>query len=143
MAQTHIQREEIHDASGDQHRHRRQIVRDTGRGRQLTLARIVNMIWLLFGVLETFIGLRVFLKLIAANPNNTFAAFIYNTSELFLRPFFGLIGDPATTEGAVLEISSIIAMVVYMLLAWVITRLLWIVFYSPSKRVVSTFEERE
>ena len=39
---------------------------------------------------------------------------------------------------AVLEISSVIAMVVYALLAWVIERLVWVLFYRPRSATVNT-----
>ncbi|MBE2199544.1 MAG: YggT family protein [Anaerolinea sp.] len=70
------------------------------------------------------------LKLIAANPESPFAAFIYNVSAIFLYPFAGLVGTPAA-GGVVLELSSIIAMLVYALLAWGIERIVWVIFYRP------------
>ena len=85
-------------------------------------------IWLVLGIVEALIGLRVLLKLIAANPESPFAAFIYNVSAIFLFPFAGLVGTPAS-GGMVLEISSIIAMLVYALLAWGIERIVWVIFY--------------
>ena len=40
----------------------------------------------------------------------------------------------------VLEIPSVIAMFVYLVLAWVIVRLLWLLFYRTPTRTVSTYE---
>jgi hypothetical protein len=94
------------------------------------ISRLTQLVWLLFGILEMLIGLRVFLKLIAANPNSPFAALVYNASALFVWPFSGLTRTPAA-EGMVLEISSIIAMIVYALVAWAIVRLIWIVLDRP------------
>jgi len=94
------------------------------------ISRLTQLVWLLFGVLEALIGLRVFLKLIAANPNSPFAALVYNLSSLFVWPFSGLTRTPAA-EGMVLDIPSIIAMLVYALVAWAIVRLIWIVLDRP------------
>jgi hypothetical protein len=44
-----------------------------------------------------------------------------------MTPFFGLTATPSA-NGSVLELSSLIAMLVYALLAWGIVRVLWIVF---------------
>jgi len=44
-----------------------------------------------------------------------------------MTPFFGLTARPSA-NGSVLELSSLIAMLVYALLAWGIIRVLWIVF---------------
>jgi hypothetical protein len=95
--------------------------------RQL-LNKLTQLIWLLAGVLQALIAIRIFLKLIAANPNAGFASFIYSLTGLFLLPFSGLTAQPSTATGSILEISSIIAMVVYALFFWLITRLLRLVF---------------
>jgi len=99
------------------------------------IVRLTELVWLLFGILEALIGLRVFLKLIAANPNNPFAALVYNASTLFVWPFSGLTVTPAA-EGMVLDIPSVIAMLVYALVAWVIVRLIWIVFDRAGESTV-------
>lgn len=92
--------------------------------------KVRYIIWLVFGILESLILLRFGLKLIAANPASPFAALIYNFTDIFLFPFAGLTSTPAA-GGMVLEISSIIAIFVYALLAWTIERIVWIVFYRP------------
>ena len=94
------------------------------------IVRLTQLVWLLFGILEALIGLRVLLKLIAANPNSPFAALVYSASGLFVWPFAGLTRTPAA-EGMVLDIPSIIAMFVYALVAWAIVRLIWIVLNRP------------
>jgi len=81
------------------------------------MIKIDQTLWLLLGMLEALLGLRVFLKLIAANPASGFAQFIYGVSNLFLLPFFGLTQTPSA-NGSVLEIPTIIAMIVYAILFW-------------------------
>ena len=105
--------------------------RESDQERRLFSFQTSKWIWLVLGIVEIIIGLRVLLLLIGANPESPFAAFIYNLSAIFLLPFAGLVGDPAA-GGMVLEISSIIAMLVYALLAWGIDRIVWIIFYRPS-----------
>jgi hypothetical protein len=94
------------------------------------IARLAALVWLLFGILEVLIGLRVFLKLIAANPNNAFAKLVYSASSLFVWPFYGLTRTPAA-EGMVLDIPSIIAMLIYAVVGWAVVRLIWIVLDRP------------
>lgn len=93
--------------------------------RQIVLRKTTNFIWWFTGIVEGLIGLRVVLRMMAANPGNPFANFIYTISGLFLWPFQTLVSNPSS-EGVVLEISSIIAMMVYLLLAWVFVELLWL-----------------
>jgi hypothetical protein len=41
-----------------------------------------------------FLFLRIFLKLIGANPENIFMGFINIVSGIFLLPFFGILSEP-------------------------------------------------
>lgn len=104
--------------------------REPERERRIFTFKATQLIWLLLGVLEALLGLRILLKLMAANPGNAFAAFIYAVSDIFLAPFAGLIGTPAV-GGMVLELSSFIAMLVYGLIGWAAERLVWVIFYRP------------
>jgi len=109
-----------------------EVSQDKAGGRENEIGRINGIIWLLLGVLEVIIGMRVVLKLLAANPDNGFANFIYRVARVFVWPFFGLVAEPTSTSGSVLEVGSIIAMVVYLLIAWGITRLVYLVM-KPSR----------
>lgn len=94
--------------------------------RQIILRKITRFIWWATGVVEGLIGLRVLLRMMAANPGNPFANFIYAITGLFLWPFQTLVANPSSDGGIVLEISSVIAMMVYLVLAWVLIELLWL-----------------
>src|SRR5258706_16445249 len=92
-----------------------------------TLRRLTSLIQLSFGVLNGLIGLRFLLKLMAANPANPFASLIYFITTPFLWMFQGLTRTP-TFEGIEIEFFSLIAIVVYALIGWIIIQLLWILF---------------
>ena len=100
------------------------------RERRIFTFKATQSVWLLFGILDALIALRIGLKLIAANPDSPIAVFVYGFTSLFLAPFAGLTGTPAA-GGMVLEISSVIAMVVYALIAWALERTIWVLFYRP------------
>lgn len=134
-------REEVHVYSDVDSEHREHYVQDMGAEREAALSRISGLIWLLTGVLEFAIGLRVVLKLMAANPNAPFVNLVYGVTDLFLWPFLGLTVTPQA-NGMVLEFSSVIAMVVYAVLAWIIVRLLWLIA-SPGRSRRVTVERRE
>lgn len=89
-----------------------------------------ELIWLLFGVLEGLLALRFIFKLIAANPGNTFASFLYALTGFFLAPFTSLTSAPSA-GGMVFEFSTLIAMVVYALVGWALERLVYVLFYRP------------
>ena len=119
-----------------------QVVEDLNAGRRLVVSRIAQLIWLLFGILEALIGLRIILKLIAANPGNPFANLVYAFTDLFLWPFQGLTITPSV-GGMVLEIPAIIALFVYALVGWALVRLVWLLFYNPASRTVRTVEREQ
>lgn len=103
---------------------------EPGQEHRVTTFKATQLVWLLFGLLEGTLGLRVIFKLIAVNPENPFAAFLYRVTDIFLWPFQSLIGAPAA-GGMVLEISTIIAMIVYLLIAYALERLIYLLFYRP------------
>ena len=108
----------------------RSIQREPGSEQRVFTFKATQMVWLLFGILEALIALRIVLKLIAANPNSPIAALIYRITDLFLWPFAGLTATPSA-GGMVLELSSFIALVIYALIAWALERIIWVIFYRP------------
>lgn len=109
--------------------------REPERESRIFTFKATQAVWLLFGMLEALIALRILLKLIGANPSSPIAALIYGFTDLFLFPFAGLTPTPAA-GGMVLEISSLFAMLIYALIAWAIERIIWVSFYRPRGPVV-------
>jgi hypothetical protein len=104
--------------------------REPEREQRIFTFKASQLIWLLFGILEVLIALRIGLKLIGANPDSPIVAMIYGFTSLFLFPFTGLIGSP-TVGGMVLEVSSMFAILIYALIGWAVERTIWLLFYRP------------
>jgi hypothetical protein len=109
------------------------------REQRILTFKVTQLVWLLFGILEALIALRIGLKLIGANPDSPIVALIYGFTYLFLFPFEGLTGSP-TSGVMVLELSSMFAMLIYGLIAWAMERTLWLIFYRPRGPVVAVTE---
>jgi len=109
------------------------------REQRIFTFKATQLIWLFLGILEVFIALRIGLKLIAANPASPIVALIYGFTQLFLFPFEGMTATPSA-GGMVLELSSFFAMVVYALIAWVVERVVWLIFYRPRGSAVAVTE---
>ena len=90
--------------------------------RRDTALRLQQGIYLIFGIIEGLIAIRFVLRLLGANPAAGFASFIYGITAPFLAPFVGMFGTP-NFDGSVLELHSIVAIVVYALLAWVLAKI--------------------
>jgi uncharacterized membrane protein len=113
-----------------------QVTRDVAAERRLVLYQVTRIVWSLLGLLEVLLGLRFLLKLIAANPDSGFCAFMYGLTGLFVAPFAGLVPTWASGE-TILEVTTLIAMAVYALLFWGVVRVIRIVMDRPSARTVT------
>jgi hypothetical protein len=105
--------------------------------RIFTFNKTTQLILLLFGTLEVLIALRMGLMLIGANPDNPIVAMIFRFTYLFLFPFTGLIGSP-TSGSIVLVLSSMFSVLFFGLIAWVVERTVWLIFFRTHGLLVST-----
>ncbi len=100
------------------------------RSRTQTLARYARVIYFVFGVLESLIAIRAILRLLGANPASGFANLIYRLTGPFVAPFKGLFAEPSLGASGfgdpTLELSSIVAIIVYALLTYALVRLIYL-----------------
>jgi len=96
-----------------------------------SIARVVNIVYYLFGVVEVILVIRVLLHLVAANSANAFASLIDTISYPFVVLFATLVQNPVLGTNSVLEITTIVAMVVWAIIAWLVARFLWLVLSRP------------
>ena len=83
-----------------------------------------RVVWLAAGILETLLAVRFILSLLGANVGNAFADLIYNASQPFVAPFFNLFHYNVVDYGAArFEVYTLVAMLVYGLVAWFIAEL--------------------
>ncbi|HET6924787.1 MAG TPA: hypothetical protein VFH39_03090 [Candidatus Saccharimonadales bacterium] len=85
-----------------------------------------RIIWFLAGILLLLLVFRFVLALLGANPSNWFANFIYTTSHPFVAPFFGLFGYHLQYGVSRFEIYTLVAIAVYVVIAWGLDRLVTI-----------------
>src|SRR6185503_15696786 len=86
------------------------------------LYRGTQVVWYILGVLEALLVFRFILKLLAANPNAGFTKFIYGVTYIFAAPFLNVFRI-TRVEGSIFEWTTLLAMLVYWLLALGIIRL--------------------
>lgn len=99
-------------------------VRET-RTRDLSGRVVVKrVVWYVAGVIIALLALRIILLLLAANQGNGFVDFIYNLSNVFAAPFYGIFNYTPHYGKFYFEISSVVAIIIYALVAWGITELL-------------------
>jgi hypothetical protein len=86
------------------------------------LYRGTQIVWYVLGLLEALLAFRFVLKLLAANASAGFSSFIYIVSYPFAAPFLNVF-HATQVKGSVLEWTTLLAMLVYWLIAWGIARL--------------------
>jgi YggT family protein len=92
---------------------------ETGR-RRSSFSWIINSIYLLVGLLEILLALRLFLRISGANTQNELTQFIFKLSAPFIAPFSTLFVSPVSGGGAnIFDVNVLIAIVVYALLGWI------------------------
>jgi uncharacterized protein YggT (Ycf19 family) len=105
-AEPHVVREVVHEPVHEP------VVAATGPVD--TLRRII---WLVFGVLQALIVLRIVLLILGANEANDLVAFIVGVSDPFVEPFRGMfqLDEVSGASGSVLDVAAIVALVAWTL----------------------------
>jgi len=94
-------------------------------------------IYLVFGVLEVVLAVRFVLRLFGANAQAGFAQLTYGVTAPLVAPFQGLFGT-VQSEGSVLESATIVALIVYALVAWLIVKLASLAFGETRSATATT-----
>lgn len=94
----------------------------TGSGYS-TAARIISFIT---GLILALLAMRFVLSLLGAKQTNAFADLIYSVTYPLVAPFFGLFGYTMQYGVARFELETLVAMVVYALMGYGLTKLVTI-----------------
>ena len=88
---------------------------------------VQRLIYFFFGILEVLLVFRLIFKIAGASHGSTFVGLIYSLTGIFILPFAGIFRQ-ATTTGvettAILEPASLVAIIVYAVVAWGIVALI-------------------
>ncbi len=111
---------------------------DRVEARRSTADWLSGLLSLVIGIIAILIALRIVLKLLAANTESGFARFIYSVTGPLVGPFQNIFGTPAAGNGAILELSSILAIAIYLLVGWLLIKLVQLVIDRPTNGVSVT-----
>ena len=106
------------------------------------LYRGTQIVWYILGVVETLLFIRFILKLFGANTTAGFTKFIYGVTYAFAEPFLSVFGR-TQVEGSIFEWSTLLAMMVYWVLAIGIIRLFLIGKSVSTPEAAVKLEEQE
>jgi hypothetical protein len=94
----------------------------TAYRKKKAIFRYYQAVWYILGVIETVLIFRFLFKLIGANPDSGIVALVYNLSAPFAIPFIGVTSTQGINNN-VFEFTTLIAMLVYLVIAWGIVKL--------------------
>lgn len=101
--------------------------------------RAYQIIWYILGIFEILLAFRFLLRLVGANPASGFTNLIYTLSAPLALPFRGIVG--ATQFGtSVIEWSTLIAMIVYLVIAYGLVKLFQLVKPTDPVEVQQTVD---
>lgn len=86
------------------------------------LYRGTQIVWYVLGLIEVLLAFRFALKLLGANPEAGFSSFIYGVTYLFAAPFLSVFRI-TQVAGSVVEWTTLLAMLVYLVVAYGIIKL--------------------
>lgn len=102
---------------------------------------LVMLVNLIFGFIELLLTLRILLRFFGANAETPFVKWIYDTSEPLIAPFRGMFPSPVLGEGFIIEINTLIALLFYALIGYLVGELIAMLQYHSSysyrKRIVA------
>lgn len=123
MAEQTTEVRETNQTVSDDGTQAREVVTEAKTGKVSGVTLAIRIVWFIAGFIIILLTLRIVLLLLGANDTAGFVNFIYNISEPFAAPFYGMFAQP-TRGVSTLDISSIFAIIIYALLAWGITKLI-------------------
>lgn len=80
-----------------------------------------RVVWYIAGFIITFLAARVVLLMLGANQGNAFVDTVYAIGGFFSMPFQGIFGEPSYGQ-FYFDASSVVAVVVYAVVAWGISK---------------------
>lgn len=99
-----------------------------------TIFRTYQIIWYILAVIELLLGFRMVLKALGANPESGFTTLVYALSNPIALPFRGILPF-AVSGNSVFEWSTIIAAIVYLLIAYGLVHLMQMIKPVTSHEV--------
>ncbi|HET7713428.1 MAG TPA: YggT family protein [Patescibacteria group bacterium] len=99
----------------------------TTRAGNGSVFKVTQVVYFVAGIIEALLALRFLFQLLGANRGSPFVDFVYDLSHPLVGPFFGMFGSaPAFGVGRI-EVETLVAIVVYAFVAYLVARLIEII----------------
>ena len=85
--------------------------------------RAERIVWLIVAVVDVLLAMRFIFMLLGASTQAAFVSLLYGVTLPLVAPFEGMFSVPSR-GGAIFEPASLVALVVYTLIGWVIVAII-------------------
>jgi hypothetical protein len=85
--------------------------------------RAERIVWLITSVIDVLLAMRFIFMLLGASTQAAFVSLLYAVTLPLVAPFEGMFSTPSR-GGSIFEPASLVALVVYTLIGWVIVALI-------------------
>ncbi|GHO92988.1 hypothetical protein KSF_030360 [Reticulibacter mediterranei] len=135
------QQENYVNPAGDRVEQQEELVENKNVNRANARYWTTTITYFVLAVLEIILFLRFLFRLLGANQGNAFIMFLYDLSHVFVGAFNGIFNDQ-TLGRSVFETSTLVAMLIYALIAWGIVSLARVVFVPRASGYRNTVTTR-
>ena len=84
---------------------------------------LFKIFYSLTALVETLIIFRIIVNLFSFNREHSIVSCIIDTSEIFVSPFYGIVSSTIYFDSFELELTPIVALVFYIVIAFVFSQL--------------------
>jgi len=88
------------------------------------LSLLFKILYAIDLLIEASIVMRIILLILNANQSNIFVNWIYDISTIFITPFEGIIAKSIKIDNFTIELTPLIALVFYIVIAFVLSELI-------------------
>jgi len=99
-----------------------------------TIFRFDQVVWYILGLIEVLLVFRLALKALGANPQAGFTSIVYSLTNWLVVPFRGILGV-FVSGNSIVDWSTVIAAIVYLVVAWGLVYLIDLIYPITPKDV--------
>ena len=109
-------------------------VPDEQQEKAVNYAIFDQIIYFIFGLIEILLLIRFFFRLTGANPAAGIVSVIYAITNVFMAPFRLIFPTSQITQQSYFEWSVFVAMAFYLLFAWIIRKIIRLVYTADTAK---------
>jgi len=104
---------------------------------------VINFVKYALGFFELFLGLRLLLRLLAANPLTPIVDFLYTVTDIIMLPFQGIFSNVELRSGGIFDVVAITSMIGYPIIVYLLMELLHVIAKDKKHESVEDIEIEE